>query len=162
MPRLSTSSTVSSDCQDKIDVGREFLQLYELTGYMSTCQASCSSHHLRGAHLISALLVLVWEYLKQQTLLYDKKISTKATAAHKFREIQKGMLSKKTSWCSAESPFSCQQWCSLFLYRASSGVANRIPSLQLFLSSFLLQTSSYSSPASTSKLSSLESICLMN
>lgn len=104
MPRLSTSSMVSSDCQDEIDVGREFLQLYELTGYMNTCQASCSSHHLRGAHLISTLLVLVWEYLKQQTLLYDKKISTKTTAALKFREIQKGMLWKKTSWRSAWKP----------------------------------------------------------
>lgn len=92
MPRLSTSSTASSDCQDEIDVGREFLQLDELTGSMNTCQASCSSHHLRGAHLISALSVLLWEYLKQQTLTYDKKISTKTTVALKFREIQKGML----------------------------------------------------------------------
>lgn len=54
-----------------------------------------------------------------------------------------------------ESPFCCQQWYSLFLYRASLGVASRTPSLQLFLSFLPLWTSSYSPPAFNSKLPSL-------
>lgn len=66
IPILSTSSTKSADCQDKIDVGGKLLlQLCELTGYSwwylpmkNTCQASCSSSTSLegGAHFIRAPL----------------------------------------------------------------------------------------------------------
>lgn len=138
----------------------------------NTCQASCSSHlHLtwRRYPFYSCTIKnsknLVWVYLKEQTLLYNnnkKKISTENTVALGFREIQKGMLWERQADVQPESPFWYQQWCSLFLHRASLGVASKIPNLQLFLSFLPLRTSSYSPPASNSKLPSLESICLMN